>query len=538
MNNADIVLKSRAIFTGNEEQPFAGGLAISGNKIVAVLKDETIQSYITDETTVYEYGDQLIMPGFYDFHVHLFAGSLSEQSVLLHAAKSEEEAAQMVKVFADAHPEDEWIFGFRWYHIYWDRHELPTKSTLDRLIPDRPVFLFNDECHGAWLNSKALDILGITKDSENPPFGEIVKDEYGEPTGFLYETAMGFAQQAFDSLSESKRRQLLQTFLEKAASYGVTSVSDMLPLPGLSLGDLEMYRTFEEEGTLTTRIHFMSALDGDLNQPKHLRDTYKTDKLKFNGLKQFLDGVPIAYTALLVEPYSDKQETIGDTLIPSDVVREWVVEADKEGFRVRLHACGDGAVRLGLDCYEAAQIANGVRDSRHTIEHIEVIHETDLPRVAQLGVIASMQPEHLAAAENFNDNVYVDRLGKEREPLTWPIRTLQDQGVAIAFGTDFPVVGLDPWLEIYRAVTRKHDDGLPEEGWNAKEKISLQHALQHYTKGSAHASFTEDRLGTLEVGKLADVIVLKQNPFTSSESELKEIKTALTIMDGKVVYEA
>ncbi|EZH65500.1 amidohydrolase [Bacillaceae bacterium JMAK1] len=538
MNNVDIVLKSRAIFTGNEEQPFAGGVAISGNKIVAVLKDETIQSYITGETTVYEYGDQLIMPGFHDFHVHLFAGSLAEQSVLLHAAKSEEEAAQMVKAFADEHPEDEWIFGFRWYHIYWDRHELPTKATLDRLISDRPVFLFNDECHGAWLNSKALDILGITKESENPPFGEIVKDEYGEPTGFLYETAMGFAQQAFDSLSENKRRHLLQTFLEKAASYGVTSVSDMLPLPGLTLGDLEMYRTFEEEGTLTTRIHFMSALDGDLNQPKHLRDTYKTDKLKFNGLKQFLDGVPIAYTALLVEPYSDKQETIGDTLIPSDVVRDWVVEADKEGFRVRLHACGDGAVRLGLDCYEAAQVKNGTRDSRHTIEHIEVIHETDLSRVAKLGVVASMQPEHLAAAEHFQDNVYVDRLGKEREPLTWPIRSLQDRGTAIAFGTDFPVVGLDPWLEIYRAVTRKHDDNLPEDGWNAKEKISLRDALQHYTKGSAHASFTEDRLGTLEAGKLADVIVLQQNPFTSSESELKEIRTALTIMDGQVIYEA
>lgn len=532
---ADLILSSNAIFTGVGEDAKPGAVAISGNRIIAVGDWREIEPLISPDTQIHSFGDQLIMPGFQDFHIHLILGCLFHDSVNLLHTVSEEQAAQRVKEFADSRPDDPWIFGFSWYHTFWDNKQLPHRSTLDRLIPDRPVFLLNAECHGAWLNTKALQVLNITRETADPPFGEIHRDEQGEPTGFLYETAMGYAQQAFQ-LPHARKQKLFRDFLEKAANLGVTSVSDMFPLPGLELGDLELYREFEQKGELKTRIHFLTALNGDLKYPRSLRETYTSGRLRFSGLKQFLDGVPATYTAYLVDPYSDRPETNGNTLIPPDQVMEWIIEADREGFRVRLHACGDGAVRLGLNCFEEARKRNGVRDSRHTIEHIEVITAEDIRRFADLGVIASMQPEHLAATSRFADNPYLTRLGKDREPYTWPIKTLRESGARMAFGTDYPIVELDPMLEIYRAVTRLHNDGQPEGGWNAKERISVAKAIREYTSGSAYGVFREHELGTIEVGKLADVIVLDRNLLDIPVETIRETKVVLTVMDGQVVY--
>lgn len=347
---------------------------------------------------------------------------------------------------------------------------------------------------------------------------------------------MGLAQAAFD-LPLERRNRLLKGFMEQAARLGITSVHDMFPLPGLDLGDLELYRDFEEKGKLTSRIHFLAALNGDLEYPKYLRQTYTSDKLKFSGLKQFLDGVPTTYTAYLIDPYSDQRNTRGETLIPPDIVKEWAIEADREGFRVRFHACGDGAVRLGLDCFEDAEKINGSRDARHTIEHIEVIHPDDIERFSKLGVIASMQPEHMAAAERFVDNDYLSRLGKDREPYTWPIKSLKNSGARIAFGSDFPVVELNPLTEVYRAVTRVHNDAQPAGGWNPNEKINLADALRGYTLGSTYGAFGENELGTLEKGKLADVIVLDRNLFDIPPEEIRNARIQLTLMDGKIVFE-
>ncbi|MEN1968763.1 amidohydrolase [Lentibacillus sp. N15] len=537
LEQADLVLTSEAIFTGQHDKPIKGSVAIRDRYIVAVGSVEEVKPFIGSHTKVLDVGEKLIMPGFQDFHLHLFLGSLAQVSVSLLDAKSEQETAEMVKVFADSRPDDPWVIGFSWYHVFWDEKKLPHRSTLDQFISDRPVFLFNAECHGAWLNSKALEVIGIDRNTPDPPFGGIAKDENGEPTGFLYETAMGLAEQAFTSIPRERKACILEKFLNQAAKLGITTVSDMLPLPNLELGDLDIYQEFEEKGKLTTRIQFMTALNGDLERPRVLREQYCSDKLMFSGLKQFLDGVPTTYTAYLLEPYSDCPETRGNTLIPIDQVKQWIIDADREDFRIRLHACGDGAVRLGLDSFEAAQKINGVRDSRHTIEHIEVIHPDDLDRFSQLGVIASMQPEHLGVSEKYEDNDYLDRLGKEREPFTWPINTLKQRGARMAFGTDFPVVGLDPMMEIYRAVTRVFNDGNPIGGWNPAEKVTLAEALHDYTNGSAYGGFREHELGTLEKGKLADVIVLDRNLFDVPVEEIKDTKVKLTVMDGEIVYQ-
>lgn len=534
---ADRIIISNAIFTGLTDHPLPGGVAIKGSRIIKVGEEHEIEPLIGPHTKVYRYSDQLVMAGFHDFHIHLLLGSMQLQCVHLLQAKSEDEAARMVKEYADQNPDDPWIIGFSWYHLYWENKQLPHRSTLDRYIPDRPVFLFNAECHGAWLNSKALELAGITRDTPDPPYGEIARDEQGEPTGFLYETAMALAKQAFQFPRE-KRIRLLQGFLDHAARLGVTSVGDMFPLVTMELGDLEMYREFDEQDKLTSRIHFLVELNGDLETPRRLREQYHSPKLQFSGLKNFLDGVPATYTAYLLEPYSDNAKTCGYTLMPPEKIKEWTVQADREGFRIRYHACGDAAVRLGLDCFEAARRENGPRDSRHTIEHVEVIHPDDIPRFAELGVIPSMQPEHLAASETFHDNAYLSRLGSERIRYSWPINSLQQSGARLAFGSDFPVVGLNPMTEIYRAVTRLHNDGNPVGGWNPQEKITLAEALRSYTLGSAYGNFREHELGTLEEGKLADVIVLDRNLFEIDVEEIRDTKVCLTISDGRVVFEA
>lgn len=534
MTKADIIINGDAIFTGTTNAPISGAIIIKDNLIVDVCAKDDSEKYIDENTEVKDFKDELIMPGFHDFHIHLFLGSLYADSVSLIDAKSELEVAQMVKEFADERPEDEWVFGFSWYHIYWDEKNLPHRSTLDQLIPDRPVFLMNAEGHGAWLNSKALEILGIDENTPTPPFGEILKDENGVPTGVLYETAIGLAEKAFD-MSPEKGERLLKQFLVEANKYGITSVSDMLPLTGYELGDIELYKAFDERDELTVRIHFLTVMNGDLKAAKNARERFNSDKLKFSGLKQFLDGVPTTYTALMLAPYSDNPDTKGEPFLPPADLKKWIKEADKEGFRIRLHACGDGAVQLGLDAYEEAQKANGARDSRHTIEHIEVINPDDINRFNELGVIASMQPEHLNMDE-FADNEYLSRLGEERSALTWPIQTLQSAGTKIAFGSDYPVVDINPMLGVYRAVTRVASDGEPVGGWNPSEKLELADALRHFTIGSAYGVYEESTLGTLEKGKIADITVLDRNLFTVATEEILETKVKMTIMDGKIVY--
>jgi predicted amidohydrolase YtcJ len=254
-------------------------------------------------------------------------------------------------------------------------------------------------------------------------------------------------------------------------------------------------------------------------------------------LKSFLDGVATTYTALMVEPYEDKPDTKGITLVPIEVAKNWVRSADKEGCQIRLHACGDGAVRFGLDCFEEAQKHNGRRDARHSIEHIENIHADDATRFQELGVVASVQPEHLAITPTFSDNPYRQRLGKKREKLSWPNKTLLHNRAILALGSDYPVVELNPMIELYRAVTRVHNDGQPEGGWNPEQKLSITEALHAYTYGSAYAAHRENELGSLEAGKLADIVVLDRNLFEIPSEDILKTKVLLTVMDGKVVYQ-
>lgn len=531
---ATIVLSSNAVFTGLHDHPIPASIAITANEIVAVGTESDIKPWIGSETKVYHFGDQLIMPGFHDFHVHVIIGSLFKDSVNLFHARSEEEAVELVRQYAESRPNDEWIIGTSWDSSHWESNTLPHRSSLDRVFPDRPVYLPHYEGHFSWVNSKALEMLKIDRYTENPPFGEIAKDENGEPTGILYEQASQLVANLAFQVSHEKNQSLFKDFLSYAARLGVTSVNDLYAMGKDRLFEhFDLYREFDEKNELSVRIHVFPALNGELERAKEVRDAYRSDKLQIAGLKQFVDGVVNGHTAYMLDPYSDYPETRGETTFPADTLKKWIVDADAQDFRIRLHALGDGAVRLALDAYEEAQKMNDKKDSRHAIEHIEVIHPDDIPRFHELGVIASMQPEHLAAAER---SMYVARIGKEREKHTFPLHSLQRSGATLALGSDFPVVSLEPMLEIYRAVTRIDSSG--QEVWNPEERITLAEALRAYTLHSAYGNAREHELGSIEPGKLADLIVLDANLFAIPESEIKDSKVILTIVGGKIVYEA
>ncbi|MDF2678822.1 MAG: amidohydrolase [Brevibacillus sp.] len=527
---ADVMISSNAVFTGLSDRPEPACIAIKANKIVAVGSEEDLKGYVGVHTKMYRFHDQLIMPGFHDFHLHIMQGAVALGSVNLFSARSEEEAAEMIREFAQSKPENPWVIGFMWDAGYWDTQQLPSRHSLDRILPDRPAILFHAEGHHAWVNSKALEIAGITRKTENPAYGKIGKDEWGEPDGILFEKAMGpVIHHAFD-FSHDQKKEIFSHFLAYARGLGVTAVHDLHALKTIEAYDV--FKGFEDSGELTARIHLWPALDGDLEHAKQLRARYQSDMLRVSGLKQFIDGVITARTAYLLEPYADQADTRTETSYPPETIKKWVVEADKEGFSIRFHAIGDGAIRLAFDAYEEAQKSNGKRDSRHSIEHVEVIHPDDIHRFKELGVTASMQPDHLAMSER---GVYTDRIGTEREKHVFSIHTLQKAGAKLAFGTDFPIDVLNPLLQIYRAVTRIDSSG--KTVWHPHERISLADALKAYTSGAAYGVFREHELGTLEAGKLADLVVLERNLFEVPVDEIPDTKVRLTIVDGNVVYE-
>lgn len=534
---ADLLIKSNAIFDSVADKPFAGFVAVKGNKIAAVGKDlDEALKWIGPETEVYDYEDKLIMPGFHDSHTHLTLAGMYKTCVNLGAAKSEEEAARMLAEFDRQHPTEGWLYGFNWYHVFWDVKELPKKETLDRYFPDRPVFLVNAEAHGVWANSKAFELAGITADTPDPFGGEIARTENGEPEGFLYESAIAPMAAHALQFTEEQERTYLNKFMEEAARLGITSVVDVQPYFGQNLGSLEVYTGMEKDQALSMRITAASDLLGDLDEALENSEKYRTEKVRAHMLKQFVDGVITTHTALLLEDYADAPGNKGTQLSELEKIDAAIQEGHKRGLWIKIHAIGDRAIRFTIDSYEKAMKAYGKNGCRHAIEHIELIHEDDRPRFKELGLIPSVQPEHIGLMPTWEGEEYRTNLGEERAGSTWPFKTLQEQAGVLAIGSDCPVVDNNPFYAIHRGVTRLHDDGLPVGGWNPTEKLTVAEILKGYTYGSAYGAGREDELGTLEAGKFADIAVINRNLFSATPEEIRAANVEMTIMDGKVIY--
>ncbi len=544
---ADLIIKSNNIFDSISDEPFAGFVAVTGNRISHVCKGsaDELRSFCNEHTKIIDAGDRLVMAGFHDSHTHLTLAGMYRACADLGAAKSEEETARMVYEFEQEHgggisgesSDSGWVYGFNWLHLFWDVKELPHKETLDKFFPDRPVMLLNTEAHGCWVNSKALELAGITDETPDPFGGHMERDADGHLTGVMHDGAMNpFVALAYDFTPEQEK-EYLRCFMTSAAELGITAVVNVAPYFGKEMGSLDAYSEMERDGELTVRITMCQDLLGNLDAALEKSHQYRTDFIRAHMLKSFVDGVFPAHTALMLEDYTDAPGNAGTPLYDLEATRAAILQAQKRGLWVKLHAIGDRAIRFTLDCYEEALDKFGDTGCRHAVEHVELAAPEDILRFGTLHVTPSVQPEHVGLLPTIEDEVYYDILGTERADRTWAFQDLQAASGYLAMGSDCPVVDNNPFCGISRGMLRTHNDGLPEGGWNPTQKLSLAELLRGYTYGSAYGAGWENEIGTLEEGKLADIIVADRNLFEATPLQIRGAHVDMTIMNGRLIYE-
>ena len=536
MTQADVVIKSSTIFTAETLGTIEGAVAIKGNEILDVVSLEDAERYIGPDTVVYDCGDRLVLPGFNDAHTHFLQhGILKDDSytLSLEGLNSKDETLARIKEFAEAHPENEWIVGCDFNYDSWT--EEPTRYMLDEVVPDRPAYFASWDMHIGWMNSKALEIAGYDEHTVDPDGGVIVRDENGVPTGIGKEPPVNDPVWGLANMAANMDRALGQT-IDEALSFGVTATGSVWPYGGVPEEEnLRIFKELEDKGKLPIRMSCFLKLEPGLANAKKYEPLFKSEHLRFAGLKMITDGVCEGHTGFLTEPYADDPTTCGESAIDRDELYKMVEEADAHGWSVRLHAIGNAAVKQALDVFEEVQKKQGNKGLRNAIEHIESCCPEDIERFAKLGVVPSMQPIHSV----LNIDGYPKLLGEKWRPYMWPVKSLIDAHAIPAFGTDAPVWNLNPMEGIYAALTRKQPwDGYPEGGFVPEQRISLGEVLQGYTYGAARLENFEDRIGTLHAGKLADVVIMDRNLFAATPEEILKASPLYTFIDGKVVYKA
>jgi predicted amidohydrolase YtcJ len=534
---ADLVIINGKVLTINQENPSAEAIAVKGETIFAVGSVSKIRSYIDKgKTEVIDAAGRLVIPGFNDAHVHF--GPLDPDYIELRYTTDPSVITEKVKAQVARVKPGELIQGGHWEHEMFTDRKWPSKELIDKVSPDNPVILSRADGHSVLVNSFVLKKSGITKNTPNPFGGEIQKDPVtGEPTGILKETAENLIKTGEVKSERTPEEEEARTWkgyllaLKEAREYGVTS----LQIPGKA--DFAAYEKLQKEGQLTCRIDMGEFLTSDSSalekfiteKQKYPRDS---DWIRFGYLKAFMDGTIGSGTALMFKPFADNPESSGLAMMPYEEFEKMVIKADKMGFQTGVHAIGDKANFWVLNAYEKAQQVDGKRDSRHRIEHAQTLQESDIPRFAQLGVIASMQPTHCITDKRF----YEKRVGLERCKEAYAWRSLLNTGAMLAFGTDYPVEPLNPMEGLYAAVTRKDRHGEEGEGWFPEQKLTMEEAIKYYTWGSAYAQFMENRKGMIKPGYLADIVITDKDLLTIPENEIMKTKVDYTIVGGKVVY--
>ncbi|RKY87488.1 hypothetical protein DRQ09_04410 [candidate division KSB1 bacterium] len=527
---ADLVLKNGKIITIYKERPRVEAVAIKGEKIIAVGYNSEIEKFIDPATTkVIDLEGKMACPGFNDAHIHFISGGFSLISLDLRNIASLKKIQQLVKERVDKAKPGEWITGRGWDHSLFPGGKWPTREILDEVSPNNPVMLTRVDGHSCWVNSKALEVSGITKDTPDPHAGKIDKDPVtGEPTGILRESAQGLLKMPRMYTRENTMN-AIKLALEHARKLGVTSIQHLN-------GGFGYFDELRKKGELTFRVSVNMAWTDNparLREYKKLKEKYHDHWIRFGYLKGFMDGSLGSGTAALFWPYNDDPTTTGlPTMTQADVI-ERVCLLDKEGFQIGIHAIGTRGNNMILNAYEEAIKRNGRRDSRHRSEHSQHLIPSDVDRFYKLGVIASMQPTHCITDKRFAEQ----RLGKERCRYSYAWRSLLNAGVHVAFGTDWPVEPVNPMEGLYAAVTRKDRKGEPGNGWFPEEKLTMMEAIELYTLGSAYATFEENIKGSIEPGKLADIVVLSKDLMTIPEDQIMKTEVVYTIVGGKIVYE-
>ncbi len=534
---ADLVIINGKILTIDKDNPAAEAIAIRGESIVAVGSTKEISGMILEGTTkVIDAAGRLVMPGFNDAHVHF--GPLDPDYIELRYTTDPSVITEKVRAQVAKSRPGELIKGGHWEHEMFIDKKWPAKELIDKVSPANPVVLSRADGHSVLVNSFVLKASGITKNSVNPFGGEIQKDPVtGEPTGILKENAESLIVTGESKPTRSREEEDERTWqgyllaVREARELGVTSIQ----VPGS--GDFEAYEKLQKEDLLTCRIDIGESLSADtliLKKYLTLEKKYPREGnwIRFGYLKAFIDGTIGSGTALMFEPFSDNPATSGLSMMPYEEFENMVITADKMGFQIGVHSIGDKGNNWTLNAFETAQKMNGKRNSRHRDEHTQTLQPSDIPRFAQLGVIASMQPTHCISDKKF----CTKRIGPERAKGAYAWKSLADAGAAIAFGTDYQVEPLNPMEGLYASVTRKERLGEEGDGWYPEQKISMTDAIRYYTLGSAYAQFMEDRKGMIKAGYLADIVITDKDLLTIPETEIMKTKVDYTITGGKIVY--
>lgn len=534
---ADCIYKSSSVFTAETLQPVDGVVAIKDEKIIAVGTMEELKEYCNDETKIIDCGDHTILPGFHDSHVHFALGAIQNDEDLgfdMSDCTSMKECVDRAKAFADAHPNNKWIYGKGWNETAWEEGCLPDRKYLDEVIPDRPVYLSSWDLHSGWVNKKALEVMGWDRNTKDLENGWLIHYEDGELSGLVREP--GYCDPLNNiALQCPDLNKTVKKAMKEANKYGVTSLGNVYPYGNLTEEEIVgVFKEIEDQGDLTLRLHLFVELKKDLKDVKKVEERIHSDMLHVSGLKLITDGVCESHTGYLLEPYADQPDTRGELQISKEDLTEMLRVADVGGYSVRLHCIGNGAVRNALDAFEDVQRTNGRKGLRNAIEHIESCSPEDIPRFAKLGIMIAMQPMHATAAVDY----YETLLGEKWKPYFWPIRSLMDAGAILTCGTDYPVVGIKPMESVYAAIIRQDFDGNPEGGFVPEQKISLGEVLQGFTYGSALVANFEDKIGTLAPGKYADMVVMDRNLFSATPQEILHAEVQTTMVSGKVVYDA
>jgi len=538
----DLALIHGKVWTGNPAQPEAEAIAVNDNRIVAVAGYAEIAKWIGPKTTVIDLKGRRVVPGFNDAHVHFYTGGASLTCVRLRETRSTAEFRSALAAFARMRPKGEWILNGSWDEESWTPAELPTHSLIDDVTPDNPVFVNRSDGHMMLANALAMNLAGVDRNTKDVPGGVIVRDTAGNPTGIFKDAANTLIERAIPPPSQDQIIQAILAAQQYAAENGVTSVQDMgvVGASGLptTLAAIEAYQILLKRGQLQIRIAaHLPLVEWKRLAGVGIRADFGNDKLNLGSVKAFADGSLGSSTAWFFQPYTDAPTSSGiasDELLDTEQMYRDLRGADQAGLQVATHAIGDRANRTILDLYERLEKEDGPRDRRFRIEHAQHLQASDIPRFGKLKVIASVQPYHA-----IDDGRWADqRIGHERVKGTYAFRSLLDQGATLAFGSDWWVAPISPLLGIYAASTRRTLDGKHPNGWVPEQKITVEEALRAYTTGSAFASFEEHLKGTIEPGKLADLAVLSADILNIDPAEIEHTKVALTIFDGKVVYEA
>lgn len=542
--DAELLMLNGKVYTVNHEQSWAEAIAITDGRIIWVGNSEDANQWQGEGTRTIDLGGKMVLPGFQDIHIHPVHSGVSYQQCALFDVEGVELLQQRIKQCAESEP-GEWIRGGGWLVTNFAPSGLPDKKLLDEIVPDRPVALKSSDGHSMWVNSLALELAGINADTQDPAGGRI--DRYPnstEPSGSLQETsAMNLVHIVEPELTQKELEAGLAYSRDHLHSLGITAVQDaMLKLtPGDAYFGLPAYLALEERGELN--LHVINAMywQNDISLEEQLPAFLKardesTPYIHNTAIKIWQDGVIETETAALLEPYLNRgDQFVGELLNEPAVLNEAVAALDAAGFQIHFHAIGDRAIRSAFDSIQAAREANGKHDNRHHISHIQLFSPEDIPRFAELDLVANFQPLW-AIEDGYITDLTIPRIGEERGKFLYPIGSVQRTGARVAFGSDWYVTSANPLDGIEAAVTRLDPDGKTDEPLGENEEINLAQAIENYTLNSAYVNFLDVDTGSIEIGKLADIIVLDRNLFDVPASEINQVRVIATLFRGELVF--